>query len=277
MQFAESNGLAVAGTHPNRVVLDVEGSVSNIEQAFQITLRTYHHPAEARDFFAPDTAPSVPANLSVVTVEGLSDYRLPKPLLRKVDPLKVRSLGGSGPSGYYAGNDFRNAYAPGTALNGAGQSVGLLEFSSYYAVDITNYENTIGVSSYVPLMNVVIGRRAPGTANNDEVALDIEMAIAMAPGLSQVIVYETSSSASSILSRMASDNLAKQLSSSWTWGGGPSTTIDNIFKQMAAQGQSFFQASGDSDAYTGITAFGQFGRPPRRWTARTSPASAARR
>ena len=57
--------------------------------------------------------------------------------------------------------------------------------------------------------------------------------------------------ASSILSRMANDNLAKQLSSSWTWGGGPSTTIDNIFKQMAAQGQSYFQASGDSDAYTG--------------------------
>jgi len=69
-----------------------------------------------------------------------------------------------------------------------------------------------------------------------------------------VIVYETRSSASSILSRMASDNLAKQLSSSWTWGGGPSTTIDNIFKQMAAQGQSYFQASGDSDAYTGSQA-----------------------
>ena len=50
---------------------------------------------------------------------------------------------------------------------------------------------------------------------------------------------------------MANDNLAKQMSSSWTWGGAPSTTIDSIFQQMAAQGQSFFQASGDSDAYTG--------------------------
>ena len=194
MKFAETNGLTVAGTHPNRVVLDVEGSASNVEQAFQITLRTYRHPTEARDFFAPDTEPSVPANLSVVTVEGLSDYRLPKPLLHKIDPLKIQPLGGSGPGGYYAGNDFRNAYAPGTTLNGAGQSVGLLEFSSYYKVDITNYENTIGLTNYVPLNNVVIGSRAPSTANNDEVALDIEMAIAMAPGLSQVIVYETRSS-----------------------------------------------------------------------------------
>jgi hypothetical protein len=250
INFVEGNGLTVAGTHPNRVVLDVEGSASNIEQAFQITLRTYRHPTEARNFFAPSAEPSVPANLSVVTVEGLSDYSLPKPLLHKMDTLKSHPLGGSGPSGYYAGNDFRNAYVPGTTLNGAGQSVGLLEFSSYYSADITSYENTIGLANPVPLKNVVIGRRAPSTANNDEVALDIEVAISMAPGLSQVIVYETSSSASSILSRMASDNLAKQLSSSWTWGGGPSATIDNIFKQMAAQGQSYFQASGDSDAYT---------------------------
>ena len=251
MKFAEANGLTVAGTHPNRVVLDVEGSASNVQQAFQITLRTYRHPTEARDFFAPDAEPSVPTNLSVVTVEGLSDYGLPKPLLHKMDPLKILSLGGSGPGGYYAGNDFRNAYAPGTTLNGTGQSVGLLEFSAYYKVDVTNYESTMGMTNRVPLNNVLIGHTAPGTANNAEVALDIEVAIAMAPKLSQVIVYEIRSGPSSILSRMANDNLAKQLSSSWTWSGGPSATIDNIFKQMASQGQSYFQASGDSDAYTG--------------------------
>ena len=251
IRFAEANGLAVVGVHPNRVVLDVEGSASDIERAFQVTLRTYRHPAEARDFFSPDGEPSVPAGLSVVTVEGLSDYALPKPLLHPAMAVQGKPLSGSGPSGYYAGNDFRNAYVPGSALTGTGQSVGLLEFSSYYMVDVTNYEKTIGMTSYVPLKNVVIGSRAPSAGNNDEVALDIEMAIAMAPGLSQVIVYEVRSSASSILSRMANDNLAKQLSASWTWGGGPSSTIDSIFKQMAAQGQSYFQASGDSDAYTG--------------------------
>jgi len=253
-RFVETNGLAVTGTHGNRVVLDVEGSVSNVEHAFNVTLRTYRHPTEARNFFAPDTEPSVPADLSVVTVEGLSDYAPPRPLTRKADALKAKplSFNGSGPYGEYAGNDFRNAYVPGTTLNGAGQSVGLLEFSAYYPVDITNYENIIGLTSYVSVTNVVIGRRAPGTANNDEVALDIEMVIAMAPGLSRVIVYEESSvSPSTILSRMADDNLARQLSSSWTWSGGPTNTIDAIFQQMATQGQSFFQASGDNDAYTG--------------------------
>src|SRR5207245_4175916 len=52
-----------------------------------------------------------------------------------------------------------------------------------------------------------------------------------------------------ILNRMATDNLAKQLSSSWTWSPF-SSTADQIFQQMAAQGQTFFNASGDSDAFT---------------------------
>jgi subtilase family serine protease len=49
---------------------------------------------------------------------------------------------------------------------------------------------------------------------------------------------------------MAASNQIKQLSCSWGWGGGPSTTTDNIFKEMATQGQSFFVAVGDSDAFT---------------------------
>ena len=264
LDFAETNGLAVAGASGSRMVLDVTGSVSNIERAFQITLRTFRHPARPRNFYAPDTEPSVPANLRVADVWGLSDFAPPRPLLHPAELPQGKPLSGSGLNGYYEGNDFRNAYVPGSTLTGAGQSVGLLEFSSYYSGDIINYENIIGLKNDVPLKNVIVGGRTPGTANNDEVALDIEVAIAMAPGLSQVIVYEARSSASSILSRMANDNLAKQLSSSWTWGGGPTTTVDNVFKQMAAQGQSFFQASGDSDAYTGsqlLDASGQVDSP----------------
>jgi len=69
----------------------------------------------------------------------------------------------------------------------------------------------------VPITNVLVngftGRQGP---NNIEVALDIEMVISMAPGLSKVIVYEgTGANANAILNRMATENLAKQLSSSW--------------------------------------------------------------
>jgi hypothetical protein len=83
-------------------------------------------------------------------------------------------------------------------------------------------------------------------AGNSEVALDIEMAISMAPGLSKVIVYE-GANWHNILNRMAMDNLAKQLSCSWYMpGAGADAVADQIWQQMAAQGQSFYNASGDS-------------------------------
>ena len=59
-----------------------------------------------------------------------------------------------------------------------------------------------------------------------------------------------------LLNRMANDNLAKQISCSWYEPGGTAnTSADQIFKKMAAQGQSFFSASGDYDAYTGLIPF----------------------
>jgi subtilase family serine protease len=85
--------------------------------------------------------------------------------------------------------------------------------------------------------------------------LDIEMAISMAPGLSRVIVYEgspagTTATIDNILNRMATDNLARQISCSW--GFDIDVTTQQIFQQFAAQGQSFFTASGDSGRLPGI-------------------------
>ena len=157
-------------------------------------------------------------------------------------------------SGLYIGQDFRGAYAQGVTNTGAGQSVGLLEFDSYYTSDITSYlkNGSAGLSgSSVTLSNIVIGSlTGPPGSGNAEVSLDIEMAISMAPGLSTIYVYEaTNSGAESdvILSRMASDNLSHQLSSSWT--GFDDAGTEQAFVEFAAQGQSFFQASGDSGEY----------------------------
>jgi hypothetical protein len=275
IRFAEGNGLAVTGTHDNRVVLDVEGSASNVERAFHVALRTYRHPTEARDFFAPDTEPSVPANLPVADMWGLTDYGLPKPLSHKVDPLKVTPLSynGSGPGGAYQGRDFRNAYVPGASLTGSGQIAAVAEFDGYYANDITTYENQCGYS-HVPLQNVLLdgvsGTPGYSGASNAvvEVSLDIELLIAMAPGLSTLIVYE-GNSPYDVFNRIATDNLAKQVGCSWSWSVGPAhnwgrtgtKTLDSQLQQMAAQGQTFFQASGDSDAYTGSQALSSASGP----------------
>jgi len=75
----------------------------------------------------------------------------------------------------------------------------------------------------------------------------------MAPGLTRIISFEGNINAyipNDILNTMAASNMVKNLSSSWGWSGGPSTTTDAIFQQMAADGQSYFTASGDRDAFT---------------------------
>ena len=48
---------------------------------------------------------------------------------------------------------------------------------------------------------------------------------------------------------MASENIAKQLSCSWGWLPADPTADDVFFEEMAAQGQSFFAASGDDGAF----------------------------
>ena len=257
MDFARTNGLTVTGTHANRLLLDVSGSVADIEKVFHLNLRVYRHPTEGRTFFAPDAEPSVDACVPVLDIEGLDNYVIPHPMnLKRIALDRTASgtpnVGSAG--GLYIGYDFRTAYVPGVSLIGSGQSVGLFELDGYYASDITAYESQAGLTNDVPLQNIYLDEVSgtpgySGVANADgEVSLDIEMAIAMAPGLTRVIVYE-GSSPNDVLNCMATNNAAKQLSCSW--GFHVNSTTENIFQQYQTQGQSFFVSSGDNGAYTG--------------------------
>jgi uncharacterized repeat protein (TIGR03803 family) len=246
--FAKACGLTVVATHPNRTLLDVSGSVEAIERAFHVNMQIYQHPTEARTFHAPDVEPSVDLAVRVLHIGGINTLNLPRCFPHNVGANRSRivpALGGSGPGGGFLGSDFRNAYAPGISLTGAGQAVALVEFDGYYTNDITDYEHLTGLTN-VPLQNVLLNGfdGTPGSANG-EAALDIEMAISMAPGLSKVLVYEGYYEAD-VLNQIATDNLARQISCSWFGFGQP---VHQIFQQFAAQGQSFFEVSGDFDAY----------------------------
>jgi uncharacterized repeat protein (TIGR01451 family) len=247
--FVQSKGLTITARHPNRVLLDVRASVGEIEKAFHINLVHYQHPNEARLFFAPDREPVFDTDVPILHVSGLDDFVVPRPMslhARPLDNTGPQPQVGSGPGGTYRGNDLKNAYAPVT-LTGTGQMVGLLEFDTYYTNDVVTYASQANLAA-IPRINVLLDdiNTTPGSGNI-EVALDIEMVNAMASGLSAVIVYQ-GVVGNDILNRMATDNLAKQLSASWTFAIDANTP--QIFQQYAAQGQSYFNASGDNCAYT---------------------------
>ena len=253
LQFAATNGLTVTRTHTNRMLVEVAASASSVEHAFNVTLRKYRDAKNNREFFSPDTEPTVPAGVAALDVSGLNNYAQPKPHLR-MNPNSTAPHAGSGPGGNYMGYDFRSAYVPGTTLTGAGQKIALVQFDGYYASDIAQYAQQAGLPG-VPLTNILLNGFSgvpTGSGGEVEVSLDIEMVISMAPNLSQVLVYEGDPFnflPNVVLNQIAADNSARQISCSWGWLGGPSATSDQIFQQMILQGQTFFNASGDSDAF----------------------------
>ena len=255
IDFLKSSGLTITGTTPNRMIVDATGLVSDFEWAFHFTMRTYQHPSEARQFHAPDVEPSVPLGIPILDIMGLDDYLPPRRMDAKAMlPRNVQSsLTGSGPDGGFQSADLRAAYVPGVTLDGFGQTVGLFEFVPYDRDDITAFEQASDLPN-VPVLNVLLdgvsGSPPPGNDDSEE-ALDVEMVISMAPGLSQVLVYE-GNNAGDILNRMATDNAAKQLSTSWGFLPAP-LTMEQIFMEFAAQGQSFLAASGDGGAATSST------------------------
>lgn len=254
VRFATANGLAVTEVHANRLVVDVDGAVANIEKAFHVTLGVYQHPTENRIFYAPDREPTLDLEVPVLHISGLDNFTLPR--AKNIRSSAARGAEGkttgSGPHGQFIGSDMRAAYYGSGPLTGTGQSVGLFELGGYELSDVQRYFKMVQEPLNVPIMGVSLNGEPincpPQTCDDSEQALDIEMAISMAPGLSQVVVYVGKKDAS-IFSRMASDNTSKQLSCSWGWSDNE-TTLDPIFKEFAAQGQTVFVATGDDGSGT---------------------------
>lgn|SRR5579862_131774 len=259
LNFARANGLDIVDTAANRMVLDVEGPAANIESAFHVTLNVYQHPTESRTFYAPDREPAADLEATLLHVSGLDNFILPsaKNLRPSAASEAISKTTGSGPGGQFVGSDMRAAYYGSGSLTGAGQSVGLFEFAGYELTDVQNYFNKLKQPFHVPVIGVSLNGAALGCqlpkCDDSEQALDIEMSISMAPGLASVIVYVGKNDVS-IFNQMAADNTAKQLSCSWGWGDDESS-LDPIFKEMAAQGQSVFVATGDQGSSTaaGVT------------------------
>lgn len=260
LHFAQANGMSVMNTAANRMVVDIEAPAATIENAFHITLNLYQHPTESRTFYAPDREPEVDFDVTLLHISGLDNFTLPqakniRPSQQKSQPRSQESVGkttGSGPGGDFIGSDMRVAYYGSGSLNGKGQSIGLFEYAGYEISDIKNYFRKVKQPLDVPVkgvsLNGVSVNCPPKTCDDSEQALDIEMAISMAPHLSQVVVYVGKSDVS-IFNQMAVDNTSKQLSCSWGWRD-DETSLDPIFEEMAAQGQSLFVATGDSGSGT---------------------------
>jgi kumamolisin len=259
-RFATTYGFQVVGGSRDGMEVQVKGTVSNIEAAFHVNMRTYQHPTENRIFYSLDREPTMDLPFSLWHISGLDNYSIPRPLRMSrdeyaaahgIDAERVVSHAttGSGPSASFLGSDMRAAYYGTGSLTGAGQNLGLLEYYGTDLADLNTYFKNVGQTNNVPITLLSTDGTStsctyPG-CDDGEQTLDMTQAIGMAPGLASLVMY-VGSTDTAIISAMTTHNpLPTTIGCSWGWTPADPSTLDPYFQKMAAQGQNFFAASGD--------------------------------
>jgi alpha-tubulin suppressor-like RCC1 family protein len=169
--WAQSHGLTVTRTYPNRLQVNVSGTAAAVEQALFVNLINRARP-DGTKFYAPDREPSLDLSTPVDYIEHLNDFFVMKP------------HAGSGVNGLYLGKDFRNAYAScaSSTLNGHDQVIGLVGGDGFLLGDVNQFASDAGISPVpsvtaihsdpnltecqVPVLNCANGTRCTGTCPN---------------------------------------------------------------------------------------------------------------
>jgi len=256
VQHLQASGLTVTSVSSNRTVVAATGPVHAVETAFGVTISDWHDAAENRDFFGNDSQPILPAALAsfVVGIAGLNNH------YRAKHHSVASTFASAAPVvGAYSPTDIKTAYdvmpLAARGFSGAGQPLGLFELDVFRQSNISIYDAQYGLSTTLP--SVVSVDSGPLPAGGEiEVELDIEVMHAIAPS-SPITVWagpNTDVGAIDTYNAMVTSDTTKANSTSWGQCE-PSTmasimvALDNIFKQAAAQGQSFYAASGDTGAF----------------------------
>ncbi|GCE25063.1 pseudomonapepsin [Dictyobacter alpinus] len=254
--FLQSHHLAVTSISSNNLVIHTVGSVAAIESTFSIML--YDYIINGRTAFAPSLNPAVPNDLapSLRNIAGLNNLSMYEPRYRMLKedapphPLPIS----------YTPNDIQVAYDVkpllNTGANGAGQTIALFELDGYNPADITTYLDLykLGPKKFSDVL--IDGTRNVPGSGAIETTLDMEMVSSMAPNALQKVYIgpNTTVGVNDTYNAIVTDNSAKVVSTSWgqceqAAGEAEMGTLHDIFRQGAAQGQTFFAASGDDGAY----------------------------
>ena len=259
--FAKANGFTVVAGSRDGFDIQLKGTVANVEKAFHVSMGLYQHPTENRTFYAPDREPMVDLPFQLWHISGLDNYSIPRPMLQHRNTgVHSNVVKGSCPGGEYCGSDMRAAYYGGTALTGAGQNLGLLEYVGYDIADLNTYFKNVAQTNNVPVTGISTDGtplsclNAQGCDDREQI-LDMVQAISMAPGLKGLYVFVGSTDTAMLSSMTTHTPLVGSIGSSWTWQPSDPGTDDPFFMKFASQGQNYFQAAGDSGAYTVNSSF----------------------
>jgi Pro-kumamolisin, activation domain len=240
-----SHGLTIVRTYPNNLLLSIKGTAAQLGHALYANL-VYRRRNDGTLFVAADREPSLDLTVPLLHISGLTDFYLPYALV---------NLNGTGTGNSYRSADIRSAYlGVGTScssLDGRGQVVGIVDFASFDSNDIRGYDSmqanlpTLPSTANVSIVSTEGG--SPAANSSGEATLDVEMVQAMAPA-ARILFFQGNSGLTGhlddIFHLMATSSPALTVGSCSLFFG-RSDNVVQALKQMAAQGVSFFTASGD--------------------------------
>lgn len=274
--FLQQHGLKVTEIAANRLFVNAEGTVAQVEQAFGVTIA--HYQVGKRLVYAPDQDPIIPDALATIVtgVSGLDNVGIAHPHYAISGKVKGTSNSSSTsgtspqviyptPIGGYTPTDLRNAYDVSTLITnggtGASQRVAVFELAPYIPGDITKYRTQYGLPASTINNHSVDGGVVTCTAGAScdngsgivEADLDIEVVSALAPNATQDIYTapNTWTGLNDTYNAIVTQNLAKVVTTSWGLcepynSDSELRTLDNVFSQAASQGQTIFAAAGDT-------------------------------
>ncbi len=265
--FAKKNGLSVvkADLATRNVVL--EGKTADYNKAFGMQLDSYRAP-DGEIFRGYSGKISLPANLAkkVQGVFGLENRsRLKTRTQFKLTPKIVGPFSKSQVAGSYTPLQVAQMYNFPKGTDGAGQTIGILEFGGGYTLsNLQNYFKQLGIPTpNIKSVSVDGAQNAPSNGNgaDGEVQLDIEVAGGVAPKANFVVYFAPNSEQGFIDAINAAihdkTNHPDVLSLSWGapedgWSPQAVQSLNAVLKEAAALGITVCVASGDNGSSDGV-------------------------
>ena len=288
IHFLNSHGFKIVYVSPDRFSIEGYAEASTVESLFHTTLYTYSYQGET--YYAPSTPPQIPSGLQGVEISGLTNRTLIQPqyivlgalngtrIVPSNLPRSTPSVGLTTAATYYGPNVLEDAYGVNTLLSkgygGRGQSIAIIDAYGDPLIqqDLAAFDQEFGLPP-VNLTIVPVGPYHPeygvATGWDVETALDVEAVHSMAPYAHIYLVVgfnpvDVANALFEAIDYVVSSDLANVTSMSW---GGPENLFgesgfyysgflnypyaDYYFALGAAEGISFFAASGDEGAYGG--------------------------
>jgi kumamolisin len=264
-RFAQHHGLTVTNRSSARRSVAISGPSEKIVKAFKVNLLKCTHlghgyRAVDGDVYVPETLRDI-----VVGVFGLDNRPQAHPHFRRLAHATNPHAAAAAADRSFDPTKVATLYKFPTNVTGRGETIGFIELGGgFQQSDLSSYFQKLGISPApnVTAISVDSANNAPTgdpSSADGEVALDIEVTGAVAPGANIKVFFAPNSDQGFLdaITTAVHDTDTSLISISWGqaesgFAGQTMTAFNDAFKAATTLGKTVFAASGDNGSSDGV-------------------------